>query len=692
MRASPVFNHHLIQSRMTSGKRKNLLLLIVISLAVIAIPGRLKPVARAIAIDANAQSQPRRRAPELTGGRGWLNTDRPLSLAMLRGKIVLLDFWTYGCINCMHIIPDLEKLEKKYSRQLVIIGVHSGRYENEKDTENIRQIILRYGLAHPVYNDADFAVWRAYNVNAWPTRVLIDPAGNIVGYVPGEGNYEAIDQAINQIAAESRARGELNEQPLTLALERAKYGDLPLAFPGKVVADAKSDRLYIADSSHNRVVVTTLAGKLIDTIGTGWCDRQDGPFDHASFCRPQGMAIDGDSAYVADTENHLIRRIDLKARSVETVAGTGRQSRPAFASGPALKVDLNSPWDVQLIGRELYIAMAGPHQVWKLDLDAKMIGVLAGSGREGRTDGTFANATFGQPSGITTDGKFLYTADSEANVVREIDLQKNEVRTLVGSGSFEFGDQDGHSDEVRLQHPLAVLSYDQKILIADTYNHKIKELDPRKRTVKTILGNGKPGEKDGGSPSFSEPGGLSVANGQLFVADTNNHAIRVVDLSTRQTSTLRIDGLKPPDSTTVADAGENSGPKAEEVLVAPQRLRAGGDGSLVITVELPAGYHLNPAAPQRCAVALEEGSEALTIDPGSNRVMAKDPHFPVRIPLTNLRKGSAKLSVKLTLYYCREDNTGLCRIKTILFRAPVDISEAQDAPRQIELHGRLEAK
>ena len=649
----------------------------------------IRPIPNAGATNGLAQSQPRRRAPELRGGRGWLNTDKPLSLAALTGKIVLLDFWTYGCINCMHIIPDLERLEKKYANQLVIIGVHSGRYENEKDTENIRQVILRYGLAHPVYNDADFAVWRAYNVNAWPTRVLIDPAGNIVGYVPGEGNYEAIDKAISQVAAEFRARGELNEQPLKTVLERKKFGELPLSFPGKVLADEKSDRLYIADSSHNRIVVTTLGGKLVEVIGTGLCQRRDDSFARASFCRPQGMAIDGESVYVADTENHLIRRIDLKARLVETVAGTGRQSLPASASGPALTADLNSPWDLQLVGRDLYVAMAGPHQVWKFDLDRKTIGVLAGTGREGRHDGRFSEATFGQPSGITTDGKFLYTADSEANVVREIDLQKGEVRTLVGPAAFEFGDQDGHGDEVRLQHPLAVLSFDNKILIADTYNHRIKELDPRKRTVKTFLGNGKSGQQDGDSSSFFEPAGLSIAGGHLFIADTNNHAIRVVDLSTRQTTTLRIDGLQAPAA--IADTEVTDGPKPDEVVVPLQRLRAGASGALVIAVDIPAGYHLNPLAPQRYSVGLESESASLKLDPVSTRGSARDLSFPLRVPISDLKKGSAKLLVRLTLYFCREDNTGTCRIKTILFRAPVEISDAADAPQEIEVHGRLAA-
>ena len=184
-------------------------------------------------------------APELTGGRGWLNTDKPLSLSALKGKVVLLDFWTYGCINCMHIIPDLKRLEHKYANQLVVIGVHSAKFENEKDTENIRRIILRYEIEHPIYNDANFTVWRSYGVNAWPTQVLIDPAGYIIGAVSGEGHYQLFDQVIAKTVAEFRKRGKLNEEPLRLALERAKVGDLPLAFPGKVLADAKGDRLFI---------------------------------------------------------------------------------------------------------------------------------------------------------------------------------------------------------------------------------------------------------------------------------------------------------------------------------------------------------------------------------------------------------------------------------------------------------------
>ncbi|HMJ24433.1 MAG TPA: thioredoxin-like domain-containing protein, partial [Pyrinomonadaceae bacterium] len=319
------------------------------------------------------QERGRVRAPELSGGKGWLNTDKPLSLAGLKGKVVLLDFWTYGCINCIHIIPDLKKLEKKYPNELVVIGVHSAKFENEKDTENIRRIVLRYEIEHPIVNDADFTIWRSYAVNAWPTRYLIDPAGYIIGKLSGEGGYEALDKAIADSISEFRKRGELNEAPLRMVLERAKIGDLPLAFPGKIIAEQKTDRLFIADSDHNRIVVTKLDGTLLDVIGSGAHGSQDGSFEQATFFRPQGLALDGNTLYVADTENHLIRQVDLKTKMVTTIAGTGQQSRLMDQFGMAPATALNSPWDLQLVGRTLYIAMAGPHQIWQLDLTLREV-------------------------------------------------------------------------------------------------------------------------------------------------------------------------------------------------------------------------------------------------------------------------------------------------------------------------------
>jgi thiol-disulfide isomerase/thioredoxin len=634
------------------------------------------------------QERARIRAPELKGDRGWLNTDKPLSLAGLKGKVVLLDFWTYGCINCMHIIPDLKKLEKKYPNELVVIGVHSAKFENEKDTENIRRIILRYEIEHPIVNDADFAIWRSYAVDAWPTRYLIDPAGYIIGKLSGEGAYEVLDKAIADSIAEFRKRGELNEAPLNLVLERAKVGDLPLAFPGKVLADQKSGRLFIADSDHNRIVVAKLDGALIETIGTGSHGADDGAFDRATFFRPQGMVLDRETLYVADTENHLIRQVDLKSRSVKTIAGTGQQSHEYGESGPARTVALNSPWDLQLVGRTLYIAMAGPHQIWKLDLDKQVVSTFAGSGREARVDGPPDEAGFAQPSALATDGKTLYVSDAEANIIRAIDLGPDgRVRTLAGGDLFDFGDEDGSGNDVRLQHPLGLARWNDKLLIADTYNHKIKLLDPAARSVKSFAGTGKPGQSDGANPSFYEPGGLAVAGDKLYVADTNNHAIRVVDLKTKETKTLPIKGLQPPASNQEA-ASSDATPNAEEINLPPQKLRT-GEAALLINVELPAGYHLNPTAPQRLKVSIENGAKSLTINDQDASRSTKGLPLPIRVPVRATMAGAAELHASFTFVYCREDNTGTCRIKTLVWRAPVEVVIDASAPVEIDFRGKV---
>jgi DNA-binding beta-propeller fold protein YncE len=652
--------------------------------------------------DMSAQKTTRVRAPEITGGRGWLNTDKPLSLAALKGKVVLLDFWTYGCINCIHIIPDLKKLEHKYANQLVVIGVHSAKFENEKDTENIRRIILRYEIEHPVYNDAEFKVWQSYAVRAWPTQYLIDPAGYVIGKVEGEGNADILDQTIAKTLADFRKRGELNEEPLKLTLERAKVGDLPLAFPGKLLADAKSDRLFIADSNHNRIVITKLDGTLLETIGTGERGAADGSFDKATFYRPQGLALDGDNLYVADTENHLIRLINLKTKMVQTAAGTGQQSREYFLKGPARTVSLSSPWDLQLLDRQLFITMAGMHQIWKLDLDKNEVSTFAGSGREARLDGPLVEAGFAQPSGIATDGKKLYIADSESNIIRAIDPAAGTVETLVGGDLFEFGDVDGSGDDVRLQHPLGVVAYDGKVLIADTYNHKIKELDPQARTVKSFLGTGKPGQTDGLTAAFYEPGGLSVAYDKLYIADTNNQAVRVVDLKTKQTSTLNLKGLQPPAAISMNGSNESkAAPNAEETKLPTQTLRAGSDSSLLISVELPPGYHLNPAAPQRYRVEVEKGARQLVLSNPPNgvawrekiiNVSSKSLTLPLRIPFRTYESGTAALKVQATLFYCREDNTGVCRIKTLVWRIPVEVTNSSSGSNEIKLQGKLLAE
>lgn len=480
-------------------------------------------------------------APELEGGTGWFNSDRPIRIADLRGKVVVLDFWTLCCINCIHTLPDLARLEAKYPNQLVVIGVHSGKFDNEKDPASIRSAIRRYEVRHPVVNDADQKIWQAYGVRSWPSLYLVDPEGFVVARGEGEGLYDTLDAAIADLIRVHRGKGTLDERPRRFTTKQAPDSDSTLLFPGKILADADGGRLFIADSTHHRIVITNREGRRIAVAGSGRAGRADGPFDAAEFNEPQGMALAGETLYVADRKNHLIRALDLKKLDVRTVAGTGTQGRGQTDGGPALKTGLNSPWDLLIRGNRLYVAVAGNHQIWILDLTQGQLRPFAGNGREDIVDGPPARASFAQPSGLATDGEILYVADSEDSAVRRVRLDGDgQVKTLVGKGLFEFGDRDGRGDAVRLQHPLGIACNDGKLYVADTYNSKIKQLDPGTRDCATFLDSSTvPG-------GLHEPAGLSIADGKLFIADTNANRIVVVDLKSKAASVLPLSDVAAP--------------------------------------------------------------------------------------------------------------------------------------------------
>jgi thiol-disulfide isomerase/thioredoxin len=482
-------------------------------------------------------------APELAGAAEWFNVPAPLTLRALRGKVVLLDFWTYGCINCMHVIPDLRRLEEKYRDELVVIGVHSAKFANERKADNIRRILVRYDIDHPVVSDPDFAIWKNYGARAWPTLVLIDPEGYVVATASGEGHLGDFDRAIAAVVEVFDEQKLIDRRPIPRSLERERLKTSSLAFPGKVLADEAGGRLFIADSNHHRVLVTSLNGNVSDVIGTGAAGWVDGGFDHVHFYRPQGLALDGDRLYIADTENHVVRAVDLKARRVTTIAGTGRLAAWGGQGGAANETALNSPWDLQLAAELLFVAMAGTHQIWLVDLARRLALPYAGSGREARVDGDIDEAAFAQPSGLALADSTLFVADSESNIIRSIALPpENRVRTLAGGDLFEFGDRDDRGDSARLQHPLGVAWARGLLFIADTYNHKIKTLNPDTGDVRTFAGRGAEGHDDGplAAATFYEPGGLSATSDALFVADTNNHAIRQISFGDGQVRTLKV--------------------------------------------------------------------------------------------------------------------------------------------------------
>jgi sugar lactone lactonase YvrE/thiol-disulfide isomerase/thioredoxin len=497
--------------------------------------GGFEPLAMVAAAEVPESYAGKQAAPEFPTGLDWINTGgKPLSLAQLRGKVVLLDFWTYGCINCFHVIPDLKKLEAKYPDSLVIVGVHSAKFATEGKTAHIAAIVQRYGLKHPVVNDHDLAIWNEFGATGWPTLTVIDPAGKVVGEVSGEGHYALLDRVIGSLTKDFGARHELNTQALWFEGKQAAMPITPLLYPGKVLADADGKRLFIADSNHDRIVVTTLDGKVLTVIGDGKAGLKDGTFAAAEFRYPQGLTLaDPDTLYVADTDNNALRRVDLKKGTVTTVAGDGERTYMDDGEQPAAKAELNTPWDVLWHDGLVYIAMAGQHQLWVYDPVKQEIRHFAGSGSEGIDDGELMDASFAQPSGLTTDGKTLYVADPEASAVRAVDYSGRlaRVQTLVGTGLFDFGDVNGSGDTVRLQHDLGVAWYSGHIYVADTYNSKLKVLDPASRSVTTLLGD----------DTLEEPGGLSVASGTLYVADTDHNRIVAVDIKSGKARELKLE-------------------------------------------------------------------------------------------------------------------------------------------------------
>ena len=313
-----------------------------------------------------------------------------------------------------------------------------------------------------------------------------------------------------------------------------------------MLADADSGRLFIADSNHNRVVMATLDGEVTQVIGSGERGLVDGAAHEARFDDPQGMALDADTLYVADTKNHSIRRVALDSGRVDTIAGVGEQAMRFHAGGDGLSTALNSPWDLELRDGVLYIAMAGFHQLWRMRLDTGEVVPHAGSGRENIVDGPLGSAQLAQPSGIAYIEDKLYFTDSETSAIRSADVDTGgRVQTVVGQGLFTFGDADGMGDAVRLQHPIGIDAADGVLYITDSYNNKIKRIYPATRGCTTMLGSGSAGHRDGPAreAEFYEPAGVSAAAGKLYVADTNNHAVRVADLETGDVETLELQGL-----------------------------------------------------------------------------------------------------------------------------------------------------
>jgi DNA-binding beta-propeller fold protein YncE len=445
------------------------------------------------------------------------------------------------------VLPQLRELEHEFKDELVVIGVHSAKFPAEKVSANLRAAVLRNRLEHPVVNDGEFAVWQGYGVRAWPTLMFLDPRGYVYAKHEGEFPLDPVRELLREMIAEYDAEGLMDRTQLPVVPIAEPEG--VLRFPGKVLADGANGRLFVADSGHDRVVECDLNGAIRRVIGSGEAGLVDGEPGEARFREPQGMAVspDGRTLYVADRANHALRAVDLGDGRVTTVAGTGERGN-ARGSGAGRETALASPYDLVFREGVLWIAMAGTHQLWTYEPESRMVRPAAGTGVESIHDGPLAEATFAQPQGIAELDGVLYVADSETSAVRRVSPMEDRVRRLVGRGLFDFGDVDARGDSVRLQHVEGVAAIEEDgeaiVYLADTYNDKIKRLRPATREAETVAGGAGHGLADGdlGTAEFWEPAGVSLDGRRLYVADTNNHAVRVVDLDGGGVRTVEVRG------------------------------------------------------------------------------------------------------------------------------------------------------
>ncbi|WP_369370204.1 NHL domain-containing thioredoxin family protein [Promicromonospora sp. Populi] len=533
------------------------------------------------------QNLPRVRASELVG-RGWLNTGgRNVTLADLRGKVVVLDFWTFCCINCLHVLDELREVEEQHRDELVIIGVHSPKFEHEADPDALAAAVERYEVRHAVLDDPELVTWGAYTARAWPTLVVIDPEGYIVAQMAGEGHGSAIAALVGDLIAEHAAKGTLHRGSGPYVPPAPASGTL--RFPAKVLA-LPNGNLLVADAGHHSLAELAPDGKtLVRRIGSGERGLLDGGAGEARFSEPNGLCLVpedlraslGYDAVVADTVNHALRGVRLSDGVVFTVAGTGEQfmvggqenvvlraewvggadvprgaahrpdiGGPAEAFDPAAvhlarQVRLSSPWDLTWSDElcAFVVAMAGSHTLWSFDpgaLDGSgAVRLLAGTMNEGLEDGPGVGAWFAQPSGLAPapDGSF-WLADAETSALRRVvpvDETDVTIETAVGQGLFDFGHRDGPAGQALLQHPLGVATLpDGSVVVADTYNGALRRYDPASGEVTTLA-------KDLAEPSdvLVEVAGDAV---HLLVVESAAHRLTRVALPASLAGEVLDDG------------------------------------------------------------------------------------------------------------------------------------------------------
>ncbi len=621
-------------------------------------------------------SAPEARAPELPEQLTWLNCQGPLGQEALRGKVILLDFWSYASVESQFVAPQLRALARKHPRELIVIGVHQAGGERPPETDAVRRAIARLEIEHPVVIDHESRVSKLFGVRGAPVFIIIDPRSRVRARSVWTDAFEAVDRKVAELIAEAEYEGTLSRLPVAgirvdadRASGRAASG---LLFPGAVLADAEGGRLFVADSGHHRIIEADLeTGVARRVIGMGQAGLVDGRLDRVRFRNPRGLALEGDRLYAADAGNHVLREVDLRHEFVRTVAGTGERSTRKTTTGarrPGRLTALDFPWGLALAGETLYFTVAGSHQIWRCDLETDEVSLHAGTGSAGAADGPHLQATLIEPRGIATDGRRLYFTDRSTSSVRAAGLGSDgEVETLGGAVHPEGA--GAVLIEPLFRSPLGIVWRQGFLYVVGACDSAVCSLDLRSGDYRRLM---PVSEKAETAPNLWEAADISAGGDYLYVADTNNHRV----LRLRAGDGVVTDwGLTLPSFVESSlGALESSEPYTEEEdLRLPEVSLGEGSTYLHFDLRLPPGHRMNRAAPFE--ITANGDGEIVEVPGGTFQLRTGDPSFPVTIPL-QLRTGAGALQIVLVLYYCEAPEDRLCYYQSLRLRVPIRVSPA----------------
>jgi sugar lactone lactonase YvrE/thioredoxin-related protein len=584
-------------------------------------------------------------------GADWVNIDEALTMEELEGRHILLDFWTYGCINCYHMVPNLNRLHDRYEGRLVVIGVHSAKFTEEQRTDNIREAVERYGIRYPVVNDRDMELWQGYGVPGWPTIIMIDPEGYVIGGSSGEWSYELLSGLLDQTIDRDpdTAPPELPQLQQAAAQPR---GTTQLEFPQGLFYHENEQLLYVSDTGNNRVLaVDPESGGVVRTWGTGEAGLRDGAAEAAQLRTPRGLVTHGDALYVADTGNHAIRRIDLRSGVIETVV----------QGGIGATDEIRSPWDLASDGEVLYFSNAGAHQIWRFDPAGGEATLYSGSGYEGLVDGAAAEAEFAQPSGLSFRDGILYVADAESSAVRAVDTRADgAVTTLAGTGLFDFGYRDGRVENAQLMHVGDIDAGESGVILADTYNNRLRLLADG--TIRTVASD------------LNEPKALAGDGERIWIADTNNHRIMHTSMARIASGSEVLDPL-------VIRPGNGSGEATP--MSFRQDLTA---GELNVDVVLPDVHKLNEESPNSVVFRNANGDEiVMPVDSdGTDRQRLTYTWSElVEAGVVDPAVGRQSVTMEAWLYYCLQENEEICEFFSAEYQLLLEPADDARAPATV---------